>query len=323
MATINKQISSIFYQMAAVAEILQQDRFRVIGFQRAARTLEDLSQDVEAIGPNVQQLADIEGIGKGTAQRIAEFLSTGKIKDHEELLTKVPAGLPALLDIPGLGPKTIGLLWRHAGVDNLDTLNAKLKTDELAKLPGLGAKKLENLRKSIAFAQTSSQRIHLGQAMPLACWFVDQLRQMPDTKQAAYAGSLRRGRETIGDIDLLVAAPNTAAENISNRFVKLEPVREILVQGPTKTSVRIAGPTRHQVSLQVDLRIVNPENFAAALIYFTGSKEFNVAIRERAIKQNAKLNEYGLYINQQLIATQTEEDVFKQTRPALDSTTTT
>ena len=313
MPTVNQQISAILHQMSAVAEILEQDRFRIIAFQRAARALDDLGQDVAAIGSDVKRLVAIEGIGKGTAQRIAEFLTIGKIKEHEELLAQVPPGLPALLDIPGLGPKTVGLLWRHAGVDGLEALIAKLDTDDLVKLPGLGTKKLENLRKSIAFAQTSSQRIRLGQAMPLAHWFVDKLRDMPGVKEAAYAGSLRRGRETIGDIDLIVAASDSAATRISDAFVELEPVREVLVKGQTKTSVRVDDPTGHSdAGVQVDLRIVDPDHYGAALLYFTGSKELNVAIRERAIKQGAKLNEYGLYKGKKLIAARTEEEVFNE-----------
>lgn len=324
MANTNPQIAAMFEQMAAVLEILGGDGFRINAFRRAARVMEDLGQDLAQVGPDLKQLTAIEGIGKGTAQRIAEFLSTGKVKEHAQLLAKIPPGLLELLEIPGLGPKTVGLLWKQAGVESLDGLKTRLEGDKLAQLPGLGAKKLENLRKSIAFARVSAQRVRIGQAMPLAHWFVSRLRKMKGVKQAAYAGSLRRGQETIGDIDLIVSvAPagsdptghGQTARAISDAFVTLEPVREVLAQGPTKTSVRSIDPaSQKKGAIQVDLRIVAPESFGAALMYFTGSKEHNVAMRERAIKQGAKLNEYGIYKGDQFVVGKTEEEVFAALR---------
>ncbi len=318
MSVANQQLVAVFSQMAAVLEILGADRFRVNAFNKAARVIDDLIDDLAAIGPDVKQLTAIEGIGKGTAQRIAEFLKNGKIKEHDELLAKLPPGLLDLLDISGLGPKTVALLWKDGGVESLADLKTKLdQGDELAKLPGLGAKKLENIRKSMAFAQTSGRRVRLGQALPLASWFVSKLRQLKGVQQAAYAGSLRRGKETIGDIDLIVAADGgknheKTAKAISDAFVKLEPVSEILVKGPTKTSIRTADSFGNaQGGIQVDLRVVSLESYGAALMYFTGSKEHNVQLRERAIKQGAKLNEYGLYKGEKIIAAKTEQDVYK------------
>lgn len=313
MGSTNQQISGVFGRMATVLEILGGDRFRINAFQRASRVIDDLADDLVTIGPDVKQLAALEGIGKGTAQRIAEFLTTGKVQEDEQLRAQIPVGLLQLVDIPGLGPKTVSLLWKQAGIESLSDLKAKLKSDELADLPGLGLKKLENLRKSIAFAATAGQRIRLGQAMPMAYWLVVKLRELPGVQQAAYAGSLRRGKETIGDIDLIVSAktPQDAAA-ISDAFIEFEPVSEVLVHGPTKTSVRTAA-SFGDVSggIQVDLRVVMPESYGATLLYFTGSKELNVAMRERAIKQGTKLNEYGLYRGDELVAGRTEEDVFK------------
>lgn len=323
MSRINRQISAIFEQTSAILEILGGDRFRINAFQRAARIVKELIDDVDEIGPDVERLKSIEGIGKGTAQRIAEYMTSGRIKEHEELVAKIPAGLLELLEIPGLGPKTVALLWKQAGVESLRDLSAKLETDELASLPGLGVKKLEKLRKSIAFAQTSADRIRIGQAMPVSLWFVEQLRSIKEVSQVAYAGSLRRGQETIGDIDLIVAASrgsgddqesewNRTVEMISDTFVKLDPVQEVLVQGNTKTSVRAIDPSG-QVSrvMQVDLRVVPIDNYGAALLYFTGSKEHNVALRQRAIQQGTKLNEYGLYRDEKIIASRAEEDIYQ------------
>ena len=296
MAPVNGQLVALFKQMAAVIEILGGDRFRVNAFNRAGRIIEELADDLTTIGPDIEDLSSIEGIGKGTAQRIAEYLSTGKLKEHDELLAKIPSGLLALLGISSLGPKTVAVLWKQGGVESLDDLQEKLKGDELAKLPGLGKKKLENLRKSLRFARSAGSRVRIGQAMPLALWFVGALRGMDSVIDVAFAGSLRRGKETIGDVDLLVAADPQQpdhARQISNAFVGLEPVGEVIAQGPTKTSVRTSVPTGS--GMQVDLRIVAPESFGAALMYFTGSKDHNVAMRQRAIDRGLRLNEYGLW----------------------------
>ncbi len=322
-APANPQIVAMFQQMAAVLEILDDDVFRINAFHRAARVIEDLGQDLSEIGPEAKRLVAIEGIGKGTAQRICEFLTTGQMTEHVDLLAKIPPGLLELLAIAGLGPKTVRQLWTQAGVESLNDLNVKLQNDQLAQLPGLGAKKLENLRKSIAFAQRSSDRVRLGQAMPLALWYIAQLRRVKGVGQVAFAGSLRRGMETIGDIDLIVATDRAAtrgqrpgyealAKAIGDAFVNLQPVRHVLARGPTKTSVRsVDRIDKPGGEIQVDLRVVRPESYGAALMYFTGSKEHNVALRERAIKQGAKLNEYGLYNGDRLVAGHTERQVYE------------
>jgi len=312
MPDTNTQLAALFQQMAAVAQILEHDRFKVNAYQRAARIISDLPQDIAAIGPDVKKLSAIEGIGKGTATRIAQFLTTSRINDHDELIAQIPPGLLELLQIPGLGPKTIALLWKQAGIESLADLTQKLQTDDLATLPGLGKKKLENLRKSIQFIAISSDRVRIGQAMPLALWLVNQLKKLTPVQQCTYAGSLRRGMETIGDIDLLVAAdPDNPqhAKAISDAFINLGPVDQVLAQGPTKTSIRISPIDAP--SLQVDLRIVPPCSFGAALMYFTGSKQHNVLLRQCAIDQGVKLNEYGLFRGDEMIAGETEEQVYK------------
>ena len=304
MAETNRQLVTIFSQMADVMEILGRDRFRINAFTRAARTIDGLTDDLASIGTDLKALTAIAGIGKGTAQRIAEFVEHGRIADHEQLLEAIPAGLIELLGISGLGPKTIGLMWKSAEVESLADLKTKLEGDELAALPGLGKKKLENLRKSIAFAETAGERVRIGVAMPLAELLIEELRELQGVKQITSAGSLRRGKETIGDVDILVAADGSEAGAISDAFVKLAPVTDVLVHGPTKASVRT------DVGLQVDLRIVDPSSYGAALLYFTGSKEHNIAMRERAIRQGLRLNEYGLLKDGEHVAGASEEEVF-------------
>lgn len=307
MPATNHQLAALFEQMADVLELLEGDRFRINAFRKIGRVLGDMTADVADIGPDVKELSKLEGVGKGSAQRIAEFLETGKMKDHDELVAKVPPGLLELLDIPGLGPKTIALMWKDAGVKSKADLLKKLEGDELAELPGLGKKKLENLRKSIAFTQAAGGRVRIGQAMPIARWFVEQLRGLKQVKRCDYAGSLRRGKETIGDIDLLVAADEKDAGKISDFFVKLGPVSDVLGKGATKTSVRTKD------NLQVDLRYIPPDSYGAALMYFTGSKEHNIALRERAIKRGMSLNEYALTKKDdesKVVARKSEEDIY-------------
>ena len=302
--SMNQTLAGLFSQMADVMEILGHDRFRVNAFRKSARVLDSLTEDVVDIGSDVKVLSEIDGVGKGTAQRIAEFLETGIMSDHSALMDEIPKGLIELMDIPGLGPKTIALMWKQAGIKNLVDLKQKINSQELTNLPGLGAKKIENIRKNIAFAESAGGRVRLGQAMPVACWFVAELGKLKTVKRAEYAGSVRRGKETIGDLDVIVAADEKDAAAISDVFVHLEPVTEVLMQGPTKSSVRTEG------GMQVDLRVVSPKQFGTALMYFTGSKEHNIAMRQRAIDQGMRLNEYALTKGKQIVAGTTEHDVF-------------
>ena len=311
----NAQLAALFQEMADIMQILGVDVFKVKAFEKVARSLEQYPVDVASIGPDVKKLQEIEGVGKGSATRIAEFLQTGKITDHDDLLAQFPPTLAPLLRVQGLGPKTVALLWKECGITSMEELKRKLDTDEtaLCEIKGMGLKKVESLRKNLEFAQTTQSRIRIGQALPLARWFLEQLRQMKEVKSASHAGSLRRGRETIGDIDLLVAADTENARSISDRFIKLEPVAEVLAKGETKTSIRTKRDSGDGV--QVDLRIVTPDVFGAALMYFTGSKDHNIALRERAIKQEMKLSEWGLFdtrgSKEKLIAGRTEEEVYQ------------
>ena len=303
MSKTNYVLANLFQEMADIVEITGGNRFRSNAFTRVARTLNEMAEDVTYITHD--ELIDLPGIGKGTADRIIEFIQTGKIKEHNQLLKKVPTGLLALLDIPGLGPKTVELLWKQADIKNEVDLRQKLEGGELTSLSGMGPKKLETLRKNLAFAQTAGQRVRLGQSLPVAEAIVLQLKNLRQVRQIAYAGSLRRGRETTGDIDLLVAAEPGQAVLISNALVKLVPQANVQAKGATKTSIRT------QDGLQIDLRIVQPDQFGATMMYFTGSKQHNVLLRERAIKQGLKLNEYGLFCDDKSVAGKTEQGVYK------------
>ncbi|MCC6682877.1 MAG: DNA polymerase/3'-5' exonuclease PolX [Phycisphaeraceae bacterium] len=307
MAGPNEKLADIFQQMADLLLILGANRFRVIAFENAARTIGELADDVATMTP--ENIAQLPGVGKGTAERIAEFLDTGKIADHQDLLKQVPPGLLDLLDIPGVGPKSVAQLWHEAEVSDIATLKKKIESGELEQLKGFGAKKVENIKKNLAFAQSADQRMRIGAALPIAQWFVEQLRHIKGVKEAAYAGSLRRGRETIGDLDLLVSCSRKDAPTIRDAFLKLELVKDVLAKGDTKCSIRTPQ------GMQVDLRLVEPDSYGAAMLYFTGSKEHNVALRELALSKGWTLNEYRLAEKadeSKIVAGKTEQEIYKK-----------
>ena len=307
MADSNRQLAALFHRMAAVMEILGGDRFRINGFERAARTLWELGEDVSRIGPDAKAIEKIDGIGPGSAKRIAEYLETGRIAEHDELMGRIPPGLLELLDVQGLGPKKVAVLWNEAGVEDLDSLKQKLEGDALADLPGFGRKTIENLRRNVAFIEQAGQRHRLGDALPLAVWIARELAGAKDVEQAQYAGSLRRGRDTIGDIDIVVSFKGRDRQPLIEKFKGLEVVAEVLMSGQAKTSIRTGD------GMQVDLRIVEPKQFGAALMYFTGSKEHNVELRERAQKMGMTLNEYALtrIEDEKVVASKTEQEIYK------------
>lgn len=284
----NASIATLFNQIADALEVLGENQFKVMAHRKAARMLEDLSDDVAELCKNdPDKLKSIDGLGASSVQKIQEFVATGKIKAHEEALAKLPPGLIDVLRVPGLGPKTVKLLWDQGGVTDLATLKSQLASGALEKLPRMGAKTLQNISENIAFLETASDRVRLGDAMPIAQTFVSQLGAIKGVTQAEYAGSMRRGRETIGDIDLIVATEDPAP--VMQFFCAHPLVAKVLVSGDTKSSVRLNS------GLQVDLRVVPAMNWGAALLYFTGSKDHNVILRERAIERSMRLNEYGLF----------------------------
>lgn len=291
----NEQIARLFDQMAAGLEILGANPFRANAYARAARTLRDLERDVGAIAGEdpasaSSRLADLPGIGASTAAKILDYLATGSIREHREMLAKLPETLFELLAIPGLGPKAIKGMWEGLGIASLADLEAQLDSPELAALPRMGAKTVANIRQAIAFARGGNTRVPLGLAHPLAVELVEHLRAIPGARQVDYAGSLRRGRETIGDLDLLAVGDDLEA--LREAFCSHPAVTQVLARGDTKCSVRLGVDT---LVMQADLRLVPAASWGAAQLYFTGSKEHNVRLRERAVRRGMRLNEYGLF----------------------------
>ncbi len=285
--SFNAQLADLFERMAKLLEVTGANAFRVNAYQRGARRLRELSEELEPIADDPKQLTATEGIGKGLAEKIAEFHRTGRVEELEALRAAVPDGVAAMMDIPGVGPKTVATLWKQGGITSIDQLKQTIADGSLEDLPRLGKKTLEKIGKSIAYAESAGQRARLGDALPLAVRIVEELAALNCTKRVDYAGSLRRGCETIGDIDILAACEDPQA--LAKHFTGMSLVDEVLLSGKTKTSIRT------DTGMQVDLRIVREDRYGAALMYFTGSKEHNVVMRQRAIDRDLRLNEYGLW----------------------------
>ncbi len=311
---INDELARTFARIADLLEIDGSDGFRVNSYRRVARTLKDTTADVAALAVE-GRLAELPGVGKGTAQRIEQFLDERRIDVLDELEAKLPKGLPALLEIPGMGPKKVALVHDKLDVQGLDDLKKVIASGELAGLPGLGAASVKKIAEGIAFLESSGGRTPLGIALPLAEEFAQRVGQLPGVKRVEIAGSLRRGAETIGDIDLLCEAKAgkptlSVGKAIVDAFTQFDDVQRILAAGATKGSVTVALGDESEI--QIDLRVVPAESFGAALQYFTGSKEHNVRLREMAVKKKWRLNEYGLYDGEKPIAGRSEEGIYKK-----------
>jgi len=306
VADTNREVARLLEELATLTELDEgsPNAFRVRAYQNAERAVLTLQEDVAELSAN--QLAQVKGIGKSIAGRIREFVDTGSIDRLEELRTKHPASKVELMKIPGLGPKTVQLLADELGITDLDGLAAGLEDGSVAELSGLGEKTVENIREGIEQLGLSSkdQRVPIADALPTAERIVAALRELDGVADAAYAGSLRRFAETIGDVDVLVAADD--ADPVTSAFLEHSEVDRLIGSGGTKTSV----VTRD--GLQVDLRVVPPESFGAALVYFTGSKAHNIRLRQRALERGWTLNEYALATqdDDEVVAAATEEEVY-------------
>ncbi|MCE2884172.1 MAG: DNA polymerase/3'-5' exonuclease PolX [Planctomycetaceae bacterium] len=281
----NSEVAAAFEELTVLSEILGANVFKVNAFRRAARAVEGLAG--EACAMEVAVLKEIDGLGASTAAKIHEFAEKGTMSELEELRAQVPAGLKEVLAIQGIGPKTARAMWTELGIVDLASLKAAIDAGKVATLPRMGAKTIQNMKDAIAFAESARGRIRIGEAMPLADALVVELGKISGVERVAYAGSLRRGRETIGDLDILASACEPA--KLMEAFCARADVARVLGHGDTKSSVLTKS------GVQVDLRVVPLDRFGAALMYFTGSKDHNIRMRERAIAQGMRLNEYGLF----------------------------
>jgi DNA polymerase (family X) len=299
----NQKIAGIFSEIADILEIQGVNRFRYLAYRRAAQTVDMLSKDVRTIyDENPAGFQKMPGIGQDLSNKIIEILETGQCAMHRELLEGFNKGLLELLTIRGLGPKKVKLFYEDLGIDDVAKLKKAAEAGELAQLPRMGEKSQAEILKAIEGHEKHRTRLLLHDATSMAEDMVTYMKQCPHIGRVQFAGSCRRGKETIGDIDIL--ATGSDHEAIIDYFVSHPTVDMILAQGDTKASLIL------EQGMQVDLRVVAEESFGAALYYFTGSKEHNIRTRKLAISKGLKINEYGIFKGENSLAGETEQAIF-------------
>lgn len=302
MPVHNADIAADFDELADLLEIEGANPFRIRAYRNAARTLRDLSGDVTAMLDKGEDLTELPGIGKDLAAKIKEIVETGTAAMLEEHRKTVPATLTELLKIPGIGPKRVKALYHDLGIRTLDQLRKAAQEQRVRGLRGFGEKTEQYLLRHLQVRAGEEKRFKLAIATPYADALIAYLKQSPGVKQVVAAGSYRRAKETIGDLDILVMA--VPGSSVMDRFVSYPEVEEVLAQGATKASLRLA------CKLQVDVRVVPRESYGAALQYFTGSKAHSVALRQMAQRRGLKINEYGVFKGDRSVAGATEESVY-------------
>lgn len=299
----NVDVARLFEELADLLELDGANMFRVRAYRNAARTIEALSADVAAIVErDPAELQQLGGIGKDLADKIVVIVRTHQLPQLEELKAKIPVGVVQMLRIPGLGPKKVAALFKELGLETLDALKQAAEQGRIAELKGFGKKTEQMILEGIALAAEAGQRVFLSDAKSEADAIVVDLQQLNSITQATVAGSCRRRKETVGDLDVLVTSSDHNAA--MDRLAANPLVVKVLARGDTKQRVRLRS------GLELDLRVVPDESFGAASQYFTGSKEHNIVIRRRAQERGLKLNEYGLFRGDELIASRTEEEVY-------------
>ena len=301
----NQEIAELFDRIADALEIKGETGFKVVAYRKASRVLQDMTEDVAKAAAE-GRLETIPGIGEGLAKKIDEYVRTGRMAKYAEVMSGVPETLLGLLEIQGLGGKTVHLMHDKLGIEDLDGLKRAIADGSLAGLPGMGAKKVENLRKGIETRERVAERISVRDAAAIADEVVAYLSGAPGVGRISAAGSLRRMKETVGDIDVLAAGKDGAA--IVRHFVRHPGTIRVLAEGDTKGSIVVrAGETERQV----DLRVVSASEYGAALLYFTGSKAHNIKLRGLAKDRGLKISEYGVFRGAKRLASRDEEDCYR------------
>jgi DNA polymerase (family 10) len=302
MPVHNDEIAGLFEQLADLLEIDEANPFRVRAYRNAARILRGLPEEAAVLLEKGEDLSELPTIGKDLAGKIEEVVTTGRLQTLEELKQTVPAGLAELTRIPGLGPKRVKLLHDELGIGSASALRSAAEKGKLHNLPGFGAKTEERIRGFFGADRTLDKRTRLFDAEKVAVRLVDHLAEVAERSDIAVAGSYRRRRETVGDLDVLVAS--TAPQEVMDHFAKFDEIETIVAKGPTRATVLLRS------GMQVDVRVVGKESFGAALVYFTGSKAHNIVLRKRGIKRGLKINEYGVFKGAKPVAGRTEKEVY-------------
>jgi len=299
----NKEIARIFTEIAEYLE-MEGVAFKPYAYQKAALTLETLKDDVEDLygKGGLKALKGIPGVGESIAHKIEEYLKTGKIEYYEEFKRKLPIALDEIVAVEGVGPKKAKVLFEKLGIKTLEELEEAANTHKIAPLFGFGEKTEQNILQAIEFLKGSKGRFLLGEILPIADEVLKKLQSLPEVERADTGGSVRRRKETIGDLDFLVISSNP--DKVMDFFVSLPGVVKVWGKGATKSSVRL------KEGFDMDIRVIPPESYGAALQYFTGSKDHNIALRKIAIDNGFKLSEYGLFEGSRMIAAVSEEEVY-------------
>jgi len=299
----NARVAAVLYEIGEILTI-KGDRFRSRAYNMAAQRVTALTEDITELVER-EEVEQIPGVGKSIAMTITEFLESGESKILQELQESLPRGVPEMIELEGIGPKIAMRLHNELGIVSIETLQEAAKNQKIRVLKGFGPKKEANILQSIEEYRSRSNRFLLGEVLPIIQGILTYMSESPAVKQVEVAGSARRRKETVGDLDVLVSSYKPDA--VSERFITMPPVARVLSHGPTKSQVVLEN------LLQVDLRVLTPESYGAALQYFTGSKEHNVKLRTISVKAGFKLNEYGLYNREtdELVAAETEKEIYK------------
>jgi DNA polymerase (family 10) len=303
----NSEIAAIFYEMADILEI-QDVAWKPRAYRQAARAIDTLPEDIEAVYKKggIKLLEEIPGVGEGIAKKIIQYLETGKIKEHENLKKTVPKHITVLMEVPGIGPKKVKKLNKFLNIASVAQLKKAAKEHKIAKIPGFGEKSEQDILEGIAILGKSKGKILFKTAERVANKIINYMKKIKEVKQISAAGSLRRKRPAVRDIDIL--ASSTKPDKVIDFFTKFPDIQKVLARGPTKATIILKS------GIQSDLRVLPPESWGAGLFYFTGSKNYNIEMRKIAIKKGYKLSEYGLFDRQtnKLIAGKTEEEICKK-----------
>lgn len=300
----NQRIAQVFQEIGDILEIQGANRFRVLAYQKAALTISEMGEELKDLYKGeAKELEKLPGIGKDLALKIEELVTGGKCTYHQELLKKFDKGLLDILRVRGIGPKKVKLFFEELGVNSIEKLRKAAKDGKLRELPKMGEKSEAEILVALDEFEKHSERMMLSEAIHQKDLILEYMKGCKDVKKLEYAGSLRRMKETIGDLDILCVSDKV--EKVMDYFVKYEHVANVIAQGATKSSVIL------DIGVQVDLRVVPAESFGAAMHYFTGSKEHNVALRDYAKKHGMKVNEYGVFKGEKMIAGKTEKEIYK------------
>jgi DNA polymerase (family 10) len=299
----NSDIADIFNKLASLLEIKEANRFRVRAYRNAADTISSLSKSVTDMVGDGEDLTQLPGIGEELAEKIEEIVETGDLAQLVELEERVPADLDKLMDIPGLGAKRAKKLYEELDIKNPEELKKAAKSGKIRKLKGFGKKTEQNILKELERGREEEERVQLSVAEEYAEPLVNYLRDAEEVKRVEVAGSYRRKKETVGDLDILATGNNRG--EIMERFTEYDEVDEVVSKGETRSTIILNS------GIQVDLRVVPQEDYGAALLYFTGSKAHNISLRNMAIEDNLKINEYGVFKGDEKVAGETEEDIYE------------